>query len=196
MDATSSAMLFILWRALGHASGLLTGAGVIAAVDFNRTITLGSVLVAFVIIAISGVFTIRSKIAGIWRQEAEGERARASRLEESLVKERSDRVQIERQQQELRHDLKGEVVALKAQLKAVEARTDLTAALEAIRQMNVTLAEQLSESIVSVLRELAATSERRDAGFHSLLTEIRDKLPNEPISVHEVNHDDETGERR
>ncbi len=179
MDAAPSSVLFIVYKALGLAIGLLTSAGVVFAVDFNHTITLGSVLTAFVVIAIAGVFTVRSKIATVWRQEAEGERARASRLEEALAKERADRIQLERQQQELRHDLKGEVVALKAQLKAVEAKTDLTAALEAIRQMNATLAEQLSGSIVAVLRELASTSERRDAGFHSLLTEIRDKLPDD-----------------
>ncbi len=184
-DAPSS-VLFIVYKALGLAIGLLTSAGVVFAIDFNHTITLGSVLTAFIVIAIAGVFTVRSKIATVWRQEAEGERARAHRLEETLAKERDDRIQLERQQQELRHDLKGEVVALKAQLKAVEAKTDLTAALEAIRQMNAALAEQLSGSIVAVLKELAATSERRDAGFHSLLTEIRDKLPDEPIVVREI----------
>ncbi len=186
MDAAPSSVLFIVYKALGLAIGLLTSAGVVFAVDFNHTITLGSVLTAFIVIAIAGVFTVRSKIATVWRQEAEGERARAHRLEETLAKERDDRLQLERQQQELRHDLKGEVVALKAQLKAVEAKTDLTAALEAIRQMNAALAEQLSGSIVAVLRELASTSERRDAGFHSLLTEIRDKLPDEPIAVREI----------
>ncbi len=189
--AAPSAVLFILYRALGQATGLLAGVGVVFSVDFNNTITTGSILIAFIIAVAAGSFTVRSKIATVWRQEAEGERAKADRLEEMLTKERADRVLLERQQQELRHDLKGEVVALKAQLKAVEAKTDLTAALEAIRQMNAALAEQLSESIVSVLRELAAVSERRDAGFHSLLTEIRDKLPNEPISVHEINHEEE-----
>ncbi len=170
-------MLVILYKAIGLTVGLLASFGVIFAIDFNNTITTGSILIAFIIAVAAGAFTVRSKIATVWRQEAEGERARAARLEETLAKERSDRLQLERQQQELRHDLKGEVVALKAQLKAVEAKTDLTVALEAIREMNAHLAEQLSGSIVQVLRELAKTSEQRDAGFHALLTEIRDKLP-------------------
>ncbi len=182
----ASQMLVILYKALGLSVGLLASFGVVFAVDFNNTITTGSILIAFIIAVAAGAFTVRSKIATVWRQEAEGEKAKAARVEDMLVKERADRVLLERQQQELRHDLKGEVVALKAQLKAVEAKTDLTAALESIRQMNATLAEQLSGSIVMVLRELASTSEQRDAGFHALLTEIRDKLPDEPIAVREI----------
>ncbi len=173
----ASQMLVILYKAIGLTAGLLASFGVLATIDFNSEITLGSILIAFIIIAVAGVFTVRSKIATIWREEAEGERAAKQRLEETLAKERSDHTNIEQKQQELRHDLKGEVAALKAQLKAVEARTDLTVALESIREMNAALAEQLSGSIVMVLRELAHTSEQRDAGFHSLLTEIRDKLP-------------------
>lgn len=160
-----------------------------AAVDFSHTITLGSVLIAFIIIAISGVFTIRSKIAGIWRQEAEGERAKASRLELELAKERADRLVFERAQQELRHDLKGEVVALKAQLKAVEAKTDLTVALEAIRVMNAELAEHVSGAIMQVMKTGSQLSEDRDHRTHVLLSEIRDKLPSEPFEVHEVHHE-------
>ncbi len=143
-----SAVLFILYRALGQVTGLLTSAGVLFAVDFNHTITLGSILTAFIVIAIAGVFTVRSKIATIWRQEAEGERAAKQRLEEALAAERADRLAFERQQQEIRHDLKGENVALRAQLKAVEAKTDLTVALEAIRVMNAELAEHVSGAIM------------------------------------------------
>ncbi len=182
----ASHMLVVTYKALGLTAGLLASFGVLATIDFNSQITLGSILIAFIVIAVSGIFTVRSKIATIWREEAEGERAAKERYEQALTKERADRVLIERQQQELRHDLKSEVAGLKAQLKAVEAKTDLTAALETIRQMNATLAEQLSGSIVQVLKELAHVSEQRDAGFHSLLTEIRDKLPDEPIEVREI----------
>ncbi len=186
MGVAPNAVLFILYRALGQATGLLTSAGVVFAVDFNHTITLGSILTAFIVIAIAGVFTVRSKIATIWRQEAEGERAKASRLELELATERADRLVFERAQQELRHDLKGEVVALKAQLKAVEAKTDLTVALEAIRVMNAELAEHVSGAIMQVMKTGSQVSEDRDHRTHALLTEIRDKLPTEPFKVHEI----------
>ncbi len=193
MGPPSAAVLLILYRSLGQATGLLTSVGVVTAVDFNHTITLGSLLTAFIVIAIAGVFTVRSKIATVWRQEAEGERASKIRLEETLLKERSDRATFERQQQELRHDLKGDVVALKAQLKAVEAKTDLSAALEAIRVMNANLAEAISTTFVQEMRHGSDMSKERDQRTHTLLSEIRDKLPEEPFSVHEINHDDEGG---
>ncbi len=173
----ASQMLIVFYKSLGLMTGLLASAGVLSAVDFNSQITLGSILIAFIVIAVAGVFTVRSKIATIWREEAEGERAAKQRLEETLAKERSEHTQLEQRQQELRHDLKGEIASLTVQLKAVEAKTDLTSALEAIREMNANLAAQLGGSIVDVLRELARVSEQRDAGFHALLTEIRDKLP-------------------
>ncbi len=190
MGTAPSSVLFIVYKALGLAIGLLTSAGVVFAVDFNHTITLGSILTAFIVIAIAGVFTVRSKIATIWRQEAEGERAAKQRLEEALAAERADRLVFERQQQEMRHDLKGEVVALKAQLKAVEAKTDLTVALEAIRVMNAELAETVSAAIMQVMKTGSQMSEDRDHRTHVLLTEIRDKLPTEPFSVHEIKEGD------
>lgn len=184
-------VLILIHRALGGATALLTSLGVYTAVDFNHTITLSSVLIAFIIIAIAGVFTIRSKIATIWREEAEGERASKERLEQVLAKERADRAVFEREQQELRHDLKSEVASCKAQLKAMEAKTDLTAALEAIRVMNADLASAVSHDILTVMKAAGNLSEERDQRTHRLLTEIRDKLPTEPFSVHEINHEND-----
>ncbi len=146
-------MLLLLYKGLGYLTGLLFSLTVIATVDLSSEITLGSILIAFIIIAISGVFTVRSKIATIWREEAEGERASKERLEEVIQAERIDRTMFERQQQEIRHELKGEVAALKAQVKVMEAKTDLTVALEAIREMHVILVEQIAESTIRILKE-------------------------------------------
>lgn len=179
-------LLSLLHRSLGHANGLLAGLGIYTAIDFRGSITLGSILIAVLIAALAGFFTIRSKIAVIWRQEAEGERAIRLRLEHELAKEKADRAAFDREQQELRHDLKDDIASYKAQLKAMEAKTDLSAALEAIRAMN----EGLAGSIVELLEKrdstVVAAMESRDAETHRLLQEIRDKLPSEPIAVHEI----------
>lgn len=174
-------MLLLLHKSLGQATGLLATFGLFTAVDFNHTITLGSVLIAFIILAIAGVFTIRSKIATIWREEAEGERAAKERAEEALIRERGDRVVFERQQQELRHDLKNEVAGLKAQLKAVEARTDLSSAITAIKDMN-------QDSLTVSLDAHRATQD--------LLKEIRDKLPSEPIAIVPVSPEEQRREKK
>ncbi len=146
-------MLLLLYKGLGYLTGLLFSLTVIATVDLSNEITLGSILIAFIIIAVSGVFTVRSKIATIWREEAEGERASKDRLEEILANERIERTAFERQQQEIRHELKGEIAALKAQIKVMEAKTDLSVALEAIREMHSNLADQVAAATVLILKE-------------------------------------------
>lgn len=178
-DQVTGSVLVLAYRGLGHFAVVITGAGVFTAVDFSHTITLGSVLIAFIVVAVAGVFTVRSKIANIWREEAEGERAVRQRLERELADEKKSRADFERQQQELRHDLKDEITACKAQLKVMEAKTDLSVALAAIKTMN----EHTTDAIVEAMRGSASLSEARDAATHQLLTEIRDKLPNEPIAV-------------
>lgn len=181
----TDALLLLAHKLLGVLAIFIATAGVFAAVDFSHTITLGSILLAVVIIIISAVFTARSKIATVWRQEAEGERARASRLEEELADERLNRAEFEKQQQELRHDLKDQISGLTAQLKVMEAKTDLTAALEAIRKIN----EHTTVAVVEALHKAGLLSEQRDLATHKLLEEIRDKLPSEPIAVHEITHE-------
>lgn len=172
-------------RALGHIAMLITTAGLFTAVDFNHTITLGSILIGIVIVVIAGVFTIRSKIATIWREEAEGERAAKERLEEELAEEKASRADFEREQQEIRHNLKDELATCKAQLAVMEAKTDLTIALDAIRDMNHQTVTEISAAIAEIFIE---RSKQEHAKTHQLLGEIRDKLPSEPIeiSVHDL----------
>jgi hypothetical protein len=181
-------LLILTHKTLGHLAVVMAGAGIFTAIDFNHTVTLGSVLIAVVLAAIAGLFTIRSKIANIWRQEAEGERARADRLQEELTEEKASRALFEREQQELRHDLKDQLAQCKAQLKVMEAKTDLTVALEAIKALN----EHTTESIVSAMHRTSLLSEQRDNKTQELLEAIRDKLPSEPIAVDLV-HEEQSG---
>lgn len=171
-----SAFLLIAYKALGFSAVIVTGAGLFAAVDFNHTITLGSILIGIIIVVVAGIFTLRSKIATIWREEAEGERAAKERLEVELANERADRIEFERQQQDLRHDLKNELATCKAQLQVMEAKTDLTIALDAIHDMNEQTVTKISTAIADIFVE---RSKQEHAKTHDLLREIRDKLPTE-----------------
>lgn len=178
-----NALLVLTHRTLGHlAIGLTASLGLFTAIDFNHTITLGSILIGFVIVVVGGIFTIRSKIASVWREEAEGERAAKQRLEHELAEEKASRAKFDREQQELRHELKDELAGCKAQLKAMEARTDLSAALEAIREMN----QKTADAVVEAMKSTSSLSEERDGRTQALLEEIRDKLPSEPIAVQEI----------
>jgi hypothetical protein len=183
-------LLPLIYRTLGHTAGLVGVAGGVAVVDFTDKITLGSIITTVVLVIIAGVFTLRAKIATIWREEAEGERAAKERCHEELLEERSNRLEFDRQQQELRHDLKGEIATLQAQLHVMETKTDLTSALAAIEQMNQAAVSSVSNAIADALGRAALLSESRDIQTHRLLEEIRDKLPDEPIAVHDVNLDE------
>lgn len=166
----------LIHKMLGHAIGLFTAGGAVAAVDFRNQVTLGSVIVAGIVLVVAGLFTIRSKIASVWREEAEGEKAKASRLEEELEAERASRVEYEKEQTEIRHELRAEIADLGAQLKVMEARTDLSAAIDAIRDVNATVVGAVTASVSESLRG----SRDRDDRMYALLEEIRDRLPPKP----------------
>lgn len=164
----SHPMLPLLYKMLGHFTVLTTAVGSLVAVDINfrDQITLGSIVVTICIICVAGIITIRSKIATIWREEAEGERAAKERLQEELNEQKLAYKEFEKQQQELRHDLKNKIAELATQLKVMEAKTDLSAALESINK-------------------IAIAQEDGHHQTHNLLIEIRDKLPSEPIKLQE-----------
>ena len=178
----TGSMLILAHKTLGHGMYVFAAIAVGAATDFSSSITLGSIIITVAILGFAGVFTVRSKIAGVWRDEAEGQRAAKERVEDLLAAEKESRGLFDRQQQELRHELKGQVAALAAQLRVMEAKTDLTAALDAIKQMN----EHTTGVIAKAMQHGSELSERRDEQTHHLLEEIRDKLPSEPIAVHDI----------
>lgn len=172
------ALLPLAHRMAGHAAAvLLTGTGSLAAIDFRNQIALGSIIVTVVILAIAGLFTIRSKIANVWREEAEGEKAAKERAHEELKEALRERADFERDQQELRHALKNDIAVRDLRIQALESKTDLEGALERIRQMNAELAGILGAQIADAMDAGARRSEERDHRTHALLEEIRDKLP-------------------
>ena len=187
----SSKLLVLAYKLLGLTNGLLIGVGFFGAIDFKGTITLGSVMLGFIILIIAGIFTVRSKIASIWREEAEGERASKERLEAILAHERTEHAAFELEQQELRHELKNQIAECKAQLKVAESRTDLTAALEAIRDIGEH-GTRVSRELAELIGGWNKSSVKRDEATHKLLAEIRDKLPSEPIAVRPATKEEKT----
>lgn len=178
-------LLPLIYKTTGHVVYLITGFSVVATIDFQDKITLGSILTTAVLISVAGLFTVRSKIANIWREEAEGERAAKERCLHEISELKAERAAFERDQQEIRHDLKDQLAAARAQIKVLESKTDLTEALGAIKD--------IGEHGTAVSRELVETigswneqSIVRDERTHVLLEEIRDKLPAEPITVREI----------
>lgn len=107
--------------------------------SFSGTITLGSIILGILVLIAAGFFTIRTNVAKVWREEAEGQKERADRLQEQLDAER-----------EVRHGLKSELAASEAMLTAERAKPDLSVVATAQAQM------------MEVLTQLAAASARAD----------------------------------
>lgn len=65
------------------------GYGIIGAIQGVYTIAeFAAVVMGLFVVAVAGVFTIRSNVAKIWREQAEAEKARNTDLSEQLAAER------------------------------------------------------------------------------------------------------------
>lgn len=171
-------LLGLFYKMAGH-TGMLVAAGGALAVDFRDQITLGSIIATATVVVLAGVFTIRSKIATVWRDEAAGEKARAYRLQGELDAERADRLAAEKEHNEIREGFRETIAEQVNKIHTLEARTDLTTALEAIRQMNTSI----DGSVVGAIAAATTRSEERDERILKLLEEIRDRLPPSTITA-------------
>lgn len=171
-------LLPLVHKMAGHAAVLFAGIGGLVAVDFRDQITTGSIIVSVVIIVVAGLVTWRSKVATIWREEAEGQRAAKERVQADLAAALLERADFAREQQDLRHNLKDTIAAQTMQIRALEAKTDLTAALASIREMNEGTVAAVSSAVSAAITEgiRASGSEARDVRTHELLEEIRDRM--------------------
>lgn len=174
-----NALLPFAHKMAGHAAYAL-GAGTVAALDFQNQVTTGSIIATAVVLALAGLFTIRSKIAKVWRDERDAERTRADRLEGELTEAKRERAEFDHDQQELRHKADTEIARLTSDLKILEAKTDLTAAIDAMKMMNEGTVTTVSAAITEALRAAAVGSRDRDDAIRKLLEEIRDELRGSP----------------
>ncbi len=116
---------------------ILAGIGpstVMAEADFSGTITLGSIILGIVVLIAAGFFTIRSNVASVWRQEAEGWKENAkheAERREAAVAEMQSQLDAER---EVRHELKNDLAACQALLSIEKAKPDLSLIIETTRE--------------------------------------------------------------
>jgi hypothetical protein len=149
-------------------------AAVFAQADFSGTITLGSVLLAVVVLVAAGFFTVRSNVAAVWRQEAEGQKARADRADEhaleiqaQMLAEREEHQALlarERdEQQVVRHNLRNELAAVTLQLDAEKRKPDLSVLVE-LQKENYAKAMQevttLFEGVTRTQQEMLAVLQK------------------------------------
>jgi len=172
-----------VYAKLGSGSIAAGTASVFAQVDFSHTITLGSIIVGLVVAGAAFLFTLRSRIATIWKQEAEGWREKAERLAQEVAEERLKASTFAREQQEIRHGLKDELAACRAELKVEQAKHDLTAVLERMQSFHseamTAMTTAQTAAVDSVTAELKLLGQKLEAGQAEqklLLREIRDSV--------------------
>jgi hypothetical protein len=144
------------------------GLGLLATVKgAYNLIEVVAIVIGLLVVAVAGVFTIRSNVAKIWREQAEGEKARVADLTQQLAEqakehaslmaaaalEHSDKIAALRaemtdalasltreatEQRELKHK------AL-AELAAANMRTDLTPLLTLLSEQHTAILTEISK---------------------------------------------------
>jgi hypothetical protein len=109
------------WPAVGAKAVHLSipGLAAFAAADILHKISDASIALTFLfplfIVAAAGVFTFRSKVANIYKENSQA------------LGERLDLIEIEaKEQRDLKHDALNQVATLRAQLLLEQTKTDLT----------------------------------------------------------------------
>lgn len=143
------------WALAGWVGG---GTYVLAGIQFSNTITVGSIVVAALVIVLSGVFTLRNNLRSFWRGLAE-ERGEQVTVLETTLKERDEKIRelqdqaradMEKfadEQQAVRHDLKNQLAEQRALLTVEKAKTDLSALLELLGKQHGEAMEQIATGL-------------------------------------------------
>lgn len=121
----------------------MVGLGLVAVVNgAYNLIEVVAIVVGLMVIAIAGVFTIRSNVAKIWREQAEGEKARNADLVEQLAEQRlaaaEDLAKVKLEATDLREQLQH----AQSELNAASTRTDLTPVLAVLHEILATVKVQ------------------------------------------------------
>lgn len=120
---------------------LISGIGsLVAQTTFTRTVGLGSVIVAMLVVILFGVFSFRDKRNSGWKDRYEQERATSSQ-EREKTDGLTDRLEAERI---IRHDIKDELSETKALLEIEKSKPDLSVILE---RQQMLWAEQTAKTL-------------------------------------------------
>lgn len=125
----------------------------VGSVSYSDTIGLGSIIVTAVVIIAAGLFTLRNNLKTFWKNLAEERGTQVIELEKHLKDATAERAAFEGEQREIRHQLKNELAAVRAQLAVETQNRDLTKVYDGLDRISVALAEQtpLLEQILEKL---------------------------------------------
>lgn len=124
---------------------------VLAQASFSNTITLGSIILGIIVLVVAALFTIRSNVASVWRQEAEGWKERAeSERHDREEREKELQAQLD-QEREVRHGLKNELAGIRAELAIEKAKPDLSLIVEQGKQNYAAAMTQITSMVEGIV---------------------------------------------
>lgn len=124
---------------------------VLAQTNFSGTVTLGSILLGIIVLVVAAMFTIRSNVAAVWRQEAEGWKAAAEREQEkreAALLEHAEQLEAERV---VRHQLKDELATVNALLLVEKAKPDVSALVELSKENYANAMRDISSMVEGII---------------------------------------------
>jgi flagellar basal body-associated protein FliL len=158
------------WSGALASFGVVTG--LVGTVRFSDTITIGSIVVASLVVVAGGIFSFRNNMRTFWRNLAEERQEQIKVLEdhaherEAQVLELQEQYHVQlaeaaEQQRLLRHDLKSELASVKALLALEHSKTDLSALLDLLARQHDESMLRMETGMENQKRILGLLGERR-----------------------------------
>jgi uncharacterized membrane protein YccC len=158
------------WSGLLAVSGVIYG--VFGTVRFSDTVTIGSIIVASLVVIAGGVFSFRNNMRTFWRNLAEERQEQIKVLEEHAREREEHMLELQEQYHEqlatsaeqqrlLRHELKNELVAVKALLAVEHSKTDLSALLDLLARQHDEAMQRMNTGMENQTRILGLLGDRR-----------------------------------
>lgn len=173
--------LFVPKGWIGFAYAGTAFGGVVATLRFSDTVTTGSVITAAVVIVLSGLFTLRNNLRSFWHDLAIERGAQVEGLEQQIRERDAEIVKLHEEskaelakhfeeQRVVRHELKGEVAALRAQLQVEQAKTDLSALADQLGRQhseamaNISAGLEKQQEIITLLANGSSDHQGKEQG--------------------------------
>jgi flagellar basal body-associated protein FliL len=146
--------------------------GLLNTIRASDTITIGSIIVASLVVIAGGVFSFRNNMRTFWRNLAEERQEQIKVLEEhahdreNQMLELQDQYHVQlaeaaEQQRLLRHELKNELAAVKALLAVEHSKTDLSALIELLSRQHDEAMKRMETGMQNQTRIMGLLGERR-----------------------------------
>jgi hypothetical protein len=151
-------------------SGVISG--LIGTFRFADTLTIGSIVVAAAVIVAGGIFTFRNNMRTFWRNLAEERQEQIKVLEDHAHDREKQMLDLQEQyhtelasaaeqQRLLRHELKNELVSVKALLAVEHSKTDLSSLLDLLSRQHDEAMQRMETGMQNQARILGLLGERR-----------------------------------